>query len=179
MIKLRLVKKKKSLETTADLLSPSSTKVKNYIIVHIRETAMHYGKLFTRHLRCKWRWKSYQECTDSRSDECWTGHWDCVRSNLCLLGIDVFPISLIICWDQLDKQGFWKWYAVGEWETRHKSPVKGEAQATNTTPRWRCWNLIQAHLIILSAVKERMWRELSYSSCGLQGQKIEWSLTTN
>ena len=32
--------------------------------------------------------------------------------------------------------------------------------------------------IILSVVNERICRELSYNSCGLQGQRTKWSLTT-
>jgi len=120
---------------------------------------MYYGKLFTGHLRCRWRWKSYQECKgfQIRWMLNWT-LWDCVHSYLFILGIDIFPISLIICWDQLDKQGFQKWDAVGEWETRHKSSVKDEDQGTNTAPRWRCWNWIQACFIMLSAMKERICR---------------------
>ena len=78
------------------------------------------------------------------------------------------------CQDQVYKQGFWKHDVVGEQETRHKNSVKSEDQGTNTTPRWRCQNWIQASFIVLSAVKERMCRELN--SCG-QGQRTKWSLT--
>ena len=82
------------------------------------------------------------------------------------------------CRDQLYKQGFWKHDAVGEWETRYKNSVKSEDQGTNTAPRWRCQNWIWASFIVLSAVKERMCRELSYNSCSLQGQRTKWLLTT-
>ena len=46
---------------------------------------------------------------------------------------------------------------------QHRSKVK--------VPNW-----IHASFIILSAMKERMCRELSYNSCGLQGQRTKWSL---
>ena len=83
------------------------------------------------------------------------------------------------CQDWLDKQGFWKLNAAREWETRHKNSEKSEDQGTNTAPRWRCRNWIQASFIILSAMNERICGELSYNSCGLQGQRTKWSLMTN
>ena len=85
--------------------------------------------------------------------------------------------SYQFCRDRLDKQGFWKHNTVRGWETRHQNSVKREDQGTNTAPRWRCWNWIQVSFIILSAMKERICRELSYNSCGLQGQRTKWSLT--
>ena len=66
---------------------------------------------------------------------------------------------------------------VREWETRHKNSEKSEDQGTNTAPRWRCWNWIQASFIILSAMNERIYGELNYNSCGFQGQRTKWSLT--
>ena len=54
--------------------------------------------------------------------------------------------------------------------------MKSEDQVTNTAPRWR-WNWIQASFIILVAVNERICGELSYNSCGLQGQRTKWSLS--
>ena len=82
-----------------------------------------------------------------------------------------------VCRDQLDKKAFQKHDTAREWETRHKNSEKSEDQGTNTTPRWRCWNWIQASFIILSAMNERIFRELKYNSCGLQGQRTKWSLT--
>ena len=81
------------------------------------------------------------------------------------------------CRDQLDKQGFWKHNRAREWEKRHKNSEKSEAQGTNAAPRGRCWNWIQASFIILSAMNERINRELNYNSCGLQGKITKWSLT--
>ena len=83
------------------------------------------------------------------------------------------------CRDQLNKQGFRKRDTAREWERRHKNSEKNEDQGTNTAPRWRCWNWIQASFIILSAMNERICGELSYNSCGLQGQRTKWSLMTN
>ena len=82
------------------------------------------------------------------------------------------------CWDQLNKQGFRKRDTAREWEMRHKNSEKNEDQGTNTAPRWRCQNWIQARFIILSSMKERIFRELNYNSCGLRGQRTKWSLTT-
>ena len=87
-------------------------------------------------------------------------------------------IQLPFCWDQLDKQGFRKRDTVREWETRHKNLEKSQDQGTNTAPRWRSRNWIQASFIILSAVNERICGELNYNSCGLQGQRTQRSLTT-
>ena len=83
------------------------------------------------------------------------------------------------CRDQLDKQGFQKCDTAREWEMRHKNSEKSEDQWTNTAPRWRCWNWIQASFIILSAVNERRSGELNCNSSGLQGQRTKWSLTIN
>ena len=86
--------------------------------------------------------------------------------------------SYQFCRDRLDKQGFWKHNTVRGWETRHKNSVKREDQGTNTAPKSRRGHWIQAHFSIPSAVKERMCRELSYNSRGLQDQRAKWSLTT-
>ena len=43
--------------------------------------------------------------------------------------------------------------------------------------RWRCRNWIQPSFIILSLMNERICGELNYNSCGLQGQRTNWSLT--
>ena len=75
----------------------------------------------------------------------------------------------------VQQAGFWKCGAVGEWEMRHMSSLKGEDQGTNIAPRWGRRNWIHASFIILSAMKERMCGELSYNSCGLQGQRTKWS----
>ena len=83
----------------------------------------------------------------------------------------------IICRDELDKQGFWKRDRAREWETRHKKAEKIKDQGTNTAPRLRCWNWIQASFIILSAVNERICGELNCNSCGLQSQRTKWPLT--
>ena len=64
------------------------------------------------------------------------------------------------CWVQLDEQGFQKCHTAREWEMRHKNSEKSKDQGTNTAPRWRSWNWIQASFIILSAVNERISREL-------------------
>ena len=84
---------------------------------------------------------------------------------------------LLSCWDQLNKQGFQKCDTVREWEMRHKNSEKSENQGTNTSPRWRFQNWIQASSIILSAVNEGINGELNYNSCGLQGRRTKWSLT--
>ena len=78
---------------------------------------------------------------------------------------------------QLDKQGFWKCDMAREWKMRHKNSEKSEDQGTNTAPRWASWNWIQASFIRLSALNERICRELNYHSCGLQGKEQKWSLT--
>ena len=74
---------------------------------------------------------------------------------------------------QLNKQCFWKCDMAREWKMRHKNSEKSEDQGTNTAPRWRSWNWIQASFIILSALNERICRELNYNSCGLQGQRTK------
>ena len=88
----------------------------------------------------------------------------------------LFPSSVLDKYqDHLDKQGFQKCNMVREWETRYKNSEKNKDQGTNTAPRWRCWNWIQASFIILSTVNERICGE--FNSCGLQGQRTKWSLT--
>ena len=89
------------------------------------------------------------------------------------------PRNKFMCQVQLDKQVFQKCDAVGEWETRQESSVKGKDQGTNTALRWRCRNWIHASFIILLAIRERMCVELSYNSCGLQGQRTKWSLSSS
>ena len=83
----------------------------------------------------------------------------------------------VTCQDWVGKKGFQKHDMAGEWETRLKNSVKSKDQGTNTAPRWRCRNWVQASFIILLAMKERICRKLSYNSCGLQGQRTKWSLT--
>ena len=53
-----------------------------------------------------------------------------------------------------------------QWKARIRGPrlLQGEGAKTES-------------FTILSAMKERMYRELSYNSCGLQGQRTKWSLT--
>ena len=59
----------------------------------------------------------------------------------------LFIFNTLQCWDQLDKQGFWKRDMAREWETKHKNSEKSEGQGTNTAPSWRCWKWIQANLL--------------------------------
>ena len=75
------------------------------------------------------------------------------------------------CRDQLNKQGFRKRDTAREWERRHKNSEKNEDQGTNTAPRWRCWNWIQASFIILSSVNERICRELNYNSVAFKAKE--------
>ena len=109
---------------------------------------------------------------------CWSLAWRILSITLLICEISTVVLYVVLTINSSsDKQGFQKHDVAGEWEIRCKSSLKGKDQGTNTTPRWRCWNWIQANCIILSATKEGMCRELSYDSCDLQGKRTKWSLT--